>query len=81
MCGLGWDEGRVALQWRRRLWAWELGGGISRECRSLRYAISLQSNSTNQWQWRYDHCGGYSVKGSFEGFYFGLETSSKQATD
>jgi len=23
MCGLWWEEGVAAWQWRRRLWAWE----------------------------------------------------------
>ena len=45
-------------------WAWveELLG----KCRSLLHDISLQSNSTYQWRWRYDHCGGYSVKGAYK---------------
>jgi len=23
ICDLGWEKGREAWQWRRRLWAWE----------------------------------------------------------
>jgi len=39
---------------------------LSEECKSLLQDISLQSNFINQWQWRYDHCDGYSVKRAYK---------------
>jgi len=39
MCGLGWQEGGAAWQWRRQYWALEVE--FLRECRSVLYDISL----------------------------------------
>jgi len=41
-----------------------MGGGIAKEV--LFHDISLQSNFTDQWQWRYDHYDCYSVKGAYK---------------
>ncbi|MCH86299.1 hypothetical protein A2U01_0007153, partial [Trifolium medium] len=60
---LGWEEGGAAWLWRRQLWAWEeemLG-----QCRSLLSDIVLQSNVADQWLWRHDLGGGYTVRGSY----------------
>ena len=45
------------------MWAWE--EEFLRECRSLLYDISLQSNILDQWLWRHDLCDGYSAKGAY----------------
>ncbi|GAU52005.1 hypothetical protein TSUD_418090 [Trifolium subterraneum] len=60
---LGWEEGGMAWQWRRRLWVWEeemLG-----ECIGLLHTIVLQTNISDSWIWRYDIGGGYSVRGAY----------------
>jgi hypothetical protein len=59
MCGSGSEEGGAAWQLRLR-WAWK--EGLLTECRSILHVISLQSNSTYQWQWSHDLSGGYSVR-------------------
>ncbi|MCI69619.1 helicase-like protein, partial [Trifolium medium] len=59
MCALGWEEGGATWQWRRPLWAWEekmLG-----ECRGFLVDITLQPNIADQWIWKHDAGGGYSV--------------------
>ncbi|MCH98404.1 receptor-like protein kinase ANXUR2, partial [Trifolium medium] len=63
MCELGWEEGGAAWQWRRQLWVWEeemLG-----ECRGLLIDIVMQPNISDQWLWRHDIGGGYSVRGAY----------------
>jgi len=63
MCELGWEEGEVAWQWHRQLWAWK--EDMLEECMSLLYDISLQSDISDQWLWMHDLCDGYSVRGSY----------------
>ncbi|MCI17153.1 receptor-like protein kinase ANXUR2, partial [Trifolium medium] len=52
MSSLGWKAGGEAWAWRRQLWVWEeemLG-----ECQTLLLNISLQTQSSDKWQWQPD---------------------------
>ncbi|MCI45848.1 heat-shock protein, partial [Trifolium medium] len=53
----------AAWLWRRQLWAWE--EEMLKECRSLLSKIVLQPNVANQWVWRHDPGGGYTVQGAY----------------
>jgi hypothetical protein len=58
-----WGEGGGAWLWRRPLRAWEeeqLG-----ECRHFLFDIVLQPSVVDQWLWRHDPGGGYSVRGAY----------------
>jgi hypothetical protein len=60
---LGWGERGGAWLWRRSLRVWEeeqLG-----ECRHLLPDIVLQPSVVDQWLWRHDSGGGYSVWGVY----------------
>ncbi|MCH82213.1 YIPF1-like protein, partial [Trifolium medium] len=59
MCELGWEEGGAAWQWRRPLRAWE--EEMVGECRDLLAHIVLRTNILDQWLWRPDNGGGYSI--------------------
>lgn len=50
-------------RWRRRLWDWdeELLG----ECWLLLFDVTLQEQTSDQWRWRLNPCGGYSVRGVY----------------
>ncbi|MCI66906.1 hypothetical protein A2U01_0088164, partial [Trifolium medium] len=59
MSDLGWGDGGAVWLWRRQLWAWE--EELLEECRTLLSDIALQPNVVDQWLWRPDPGGGYSV--------------------
>jgi hypothetical protein len=64
MSALGWGAGVAAWVWRHQLWVWEeemLG-----ELSSALAKFVLQPNITDQWVWRHDPSGGYSVRGAYE---------------
>ncbi|MCI09288.1 kinesin-like protein, partial [Trifolium medium] len=77
MRDLGWEAGGAAWSWRRQLWAWE--DEMLRECRSLLSDIALQPNVTDQWLWRPDSGGGYTVRGVYNLLTF-TEAQDVEAT-
>ncbi|MCI63321.1 helicase-like protein, partial [Trifolium medium] len=60
----GWGDEGAAWSWRRQLWAWE--EALLEECRTLLSDIVLQPNVADQWLWRPDLGGGYSVWGAYD---------------
>ncbi|KAK2423034.1 hypothetical protein QL285_033519 [Trifolium repens] len=63
MSVLWWESGGGAWAWRRPLWAWE--EELLGECRNLFYNLVLQPHVADQWRWRYDPEGGYTVRGAY----------------
>ncbi|GAU16239.1 hypothetical protein TSUD_298710 [Trifolium subterraneum] len=64
MSFLGWGYEGEAWEWRRQLSAWEeemLG-----ECQILLLDFILQAHTSDQWVWRHDTFGGYTVKGAYQ---------------
>lgn len=64
MFSLGWEEGGVAWQWRRCLWAWE--DELLVKCRTLLSNVLLQPTVSDVWQWHPSIAGGYSVRSCYE---------------
>ncbi|GAU27449.1 hypothetical protein TSUD_161350 [Trifolium subterraneum] len=64
MYSLGWRVDGEAWEWRRPLWVWEeemLG-----ECQSLFANLSLQTHSSDRWQWQPDPDAGYTVRSAYQ---------------
>ena len=65
---MGWDVGREAWKWRRRLFAWE--DELVMECVERLAIVTLQVDMEDRWIWKLHSSNGYMVKSThgFESF-------------
>jgi hypothetical protein len=63
MSDLRWEGGGAVCVWFRQLWVWE--EEMLEKCRSVLANVVLQPNVEDQWLWRHDPSGGYTVQGAY----------------